>query len=157
MNLQWRWFCVNAKMSCYYWWKWHFITDWWSVGIIYWFSFETPYMPGAEQALRMFHQQFQFSWCMTQGEILACVVQVNCGKIQSKNILRTPAEAKVAILGPVKGTIVMFIDTINTLLLTQFSELQIQLVQKTCSFSNLQIPQDYHSVSHGCSVKQPSK
>lgn len=91
------------------------------------------------------------------GRNTSCVVQVNCGKIQSKNILRTPAEAKVAIVGPVKGTIVMFIDTINTLLLTQFSELQIQLVQKTCSFSNLQIPQDYHSVSHGCSVKQPSK
>lgn len=42
-----------------------------------------------------------------------CVVQVNCGKIQSKNILRTPAEAKAAIMGPVKGTVAMFIDTIN--------------------------------------------
>lgn len=43
----------------------------------------------------------------------SCVVQVNCGKIQSKNTLRTSAEAKVAILGPVKGTAAMFIDTIN--------------------------------------------
>lgn len=43
----------------------------------------------------------------------SCVVQANCGKIQSKNILRTPAEAKVAITGPVKGTVAVFIDTIN--------------------------------------------
>lgn len=43
----------------------------------------------------------------------SCVVQVSCGKIQSKNILRTPAEAKVAIMGLVKGTAAMFIDTIN--------------------------------------------
>lgn len=64
------------------------------------------------------------------GRNASCVVQVNSGKIQSKNILRTPAEAKVTIGGPVKGTMVMFIGTINTLLLTQFSEPQIQLVQK---------------------------
>lgn len=43
----------------------------------------------------------------------SCVVQASCGKIQSKNILRTPAEAKVAIMGPVKGTVAVFIDTIN--------------------------------------------
>lgn len=64
------------------------------------------------------------------GRKTSCVVQVSCGKIQCKNILRTPAEAKVAVVGPVKGTMVKFIDTINTLLLTQFSEPQIQLVQK---------------------------
>lgn len=64
------------------------------------------------------------------GRKTSCVVQVNCGKIQRKNILRTPAESKVAIVGPVKGAMVMFIGTINTLLLTQSSEPQIQLVQK---------------------------
>lgn len=58
----------------------------------------------------------------------SCVVQVNRGKIQSKSILRIPAEAKVTVMGPVKGTMVMFIGTINTLLLTQFSDPQVQLV-----------------------------
>lgn len=43
----------------------------------------------------------------------SCVVQVNCGKIQSKNILGAPAESKVAIMGRVKGTAAMFTDTIN--------------------------------------------
>jgi len=64
------------------------------------------------------------------GRNTTCVVQVSCGKIQPKNILRTPAEAKVGIVGPVKGAMVVFIDTINTLLVTQFSESEIQLVQE---------------------------
>lgn len=87
----------------------------------------------------------------------SCVVQVKSGKIQSKSILRAPAKAKVAIMGPVKGTAAMFIDTINIWLLRQSNEPQIQLVQKTCSFSKLQILWDHHSIRNSSSVKQPTK
>lgn len=50
---------------------------------------------------------------MTQREILAVWYKSTVEKIQSKSILRAPAKAKVAIMGPVKGTAAMFIDTIN--------------------------------------------
>lgn len=98
MNFQLRWLLYECK-------KFHIITDENAflllIGDLCESSFQNGYLADAEASLVAALPVAPIF--LVHNRSTSCVVQVNCGKIQPKNILRSQAEAEVAVVGHVEG------------------------------------------------------
>lgn len=110
--------------------------------------FDIPSIPGAEWALWMSHQQFQFSWCMTQGQIPTVWYKSTVEKYSLRTFEEPQLRQKWLSWGLWKALWFCLLTQLTPYFAHNSVSHRYNLCKNPCSFSDLQIPQDYHSVSH---------